>query len=68
METKQVMIQNKEEEREFLEEAERRGMVWDLSHLMPSKFIPSTNDWFKCFPYVITVEAMSSAALQSVSI
>lgn len=55
METKQVIIQNKEEERQFQEIAEVLGLVWDSIGSKPSDFKPSTSSWFKSFPYCITI-------------
>jgi len=55
METKQVIIQNRDEERQFQEIAEVLGFVWDSSGSKPSEFKPSTNGWFRSFPYCITI-------------
>lgn len=57
METKQVIIQNKDEERQFLEEATKRGWVWIFSDAEPIKFLPSESVLIDEFPFVIEIES-----------
>jgi hypothetical protein len=52
METKQVIIQNKTEEKQFLEEAERRGYKWaGAEDEPPTRYTPSLDK--QKFPYLI---------------
>ena len=55
METKQVIIQNKDEERQFLEEATERGWKWVNCDEKPTKYVPSDNKYFWRFSYVIKI-------------
>ncbi len=55
METKQVIIQNKEEERQFLEEVEKRRYVWFFNR-KPTVSFPSEQINFKGFPYNLLIE------------
>lgn len=56
METKQVIIQNKDEERQFLKEAEKRNIVWDYG-ADPVLFAPSNSLNFINFPIIIQIES-----------
>ncbi len=56
METKQVIIQNKDEERQFLKEATKRKFVWINGGEDAISYIPSENVFFDGFPYVIEIE------------
>ncbi len=56
METKQVIIQNKDEERQFLKEATERKLVWINGGEDAMSYIPSENEFFDGFPYVIEIE------------
>ena len=56
METKQVIIQNKDEERQFLKEATKRKFVWIDGGEKPLEFIPSETKRFNQFPYVVGIE------------
>lgn len=57
MERKQVIIQNKDEERQFLKEATNRGWSWVFSDAEPIKYLPSEGFLMKGFPYVIEIES-----------
>ncbi|HRG38022.1 MAG TPA: hypothetical protein PK289_05790 [Bacteroidia bacterium] len=56
METKQVIIQNKDEERQFLKEATERGWRWVFTDAEPIKFLPSESVLVDSFPYLIEIE------------
>ena len=55
METKQVIIQNKDEERQFLKEAKKRGWRWRRGD-NPTEYVPSENLFFDAFSYVVEIE------------
>ena len=55
METKQVIIQNKDEERQFLKEATERKLVWINGEENPLEFVPSEDEYFWRFSYVIKI-------------
>lgn len=57
METKQVIIQNKDEERQFLKEATERGWRWVFTDAEPIKYLPSEGFLIKGLPYVIEIES-----------
>ena len=56
MERKQVIIQNKDEETEFLEEATERGWRWVFTDAEPIKYLPSEGVLVDSFPYLIEIE------------
>jgi hypothetical protein len=57
METKQVIIQNKDEEKQFLEEATKRKYFWFSAMAHPKDHTPSKSRLFEKFPYIIIIES-----------
>ena len=55
MEIKQVIIQNKEEERQFLQQAKKFGWKW-INGNDPLENAPSEFSYFTGFPYLIELE------------
>ncbi len=55
METKQVIIQNEAEEKQFLEEVTKCGWKW-INGVMPIEQPPSQFTYFTGFPYIINME------------